>query len=328
MKVNEYLSAKRAAGEILEKKYKRASKKFPIATAIFCVLIAGMFFGATRIPKAPAENISPDSFAEYERSSLGNAVTNTLNNGIIADNGIGYTEDTAEGIKVVSSSGECLLPPDASNINITDKGAFFRDNSSISYCFMKYGESYKDDTNDKEPDTTGQIILGEPCGNCIITNNDTLYLIRFSKDSHVYSYDLNGKNEKEVISEPVRSFAVLENAIFYLDYNNSLVKLDREGNKIDSLDNVDKFYLNGDLFVQNNDRIIRLNLNNENGVVVTEGIDDLLGVINDSIYYMKDSKVFEADTDGRGEKVISQGKVFYDGVYINNGNVIAVGEDL
>ena len=365
MKVYEYLSSKRATGELLEKKHKKASKKFPLTTAVFCILIAGMLFGATKLPQNTTDVISPDSFTEYERSSLGNAVTNTLNNGIVADNELGYTEQTEEGIKIISKSGECLLPIDASNINITDKGVYFRDNNNIAYCFMKYNESYKDyykdegdkenaDVDNQESDTggsetsdveanpdpekdknpdkdktrIGQVILDVPCGNCIVSNNETLYVINFSKDSHVYSYDLNGRNESAVIDEPVRSFAVLENAIFYLDYNNTLAKVDENGDKEYSLEHVDKFYLNGDLFIQNNDKVIKLNLSNENGEVIAEGIEELLGAIDHSIYYSKNNKVFERDIASGDEKVISQGKNFYEGVYKNNGKVIAVGEDL
>lgn len=368
MKVNEYLSSKRAAGELLEKKYKKAAKKFPLTTAVFCILIGGMLFGATRLPQNASDVISTDSFVEYERSALGNAVINSLNNGVVADNALGYTEETEDGIKIVSKDGECLIPLDASNINITDKGVFFRDNSNISYCFLKYGESYKDyykDTSDDEVSddgstsnsseegvtdsdedsdaevTTdaasdkdkanviiGQVILDAPCGNCIVSNKDTLYLINFSKNSHVYSYDLNGKNEKEFIDEPVRSFAMLENATFYLDYDNILVKLNENGDREYSLEKIDKFYLNGDLFIQNNDKVIKLNLNNENGEIIAEGIEELLGVTDSSIYYSKDNKVYERDISGGNETVFSQGKNYYEGVYKNNGKVVAVGDDL
>ena len=355
MKVNEYLSSKKAAGELLEKKYKKASKKFPLTTILFCIIIGGLLFGATKLPQDSSEVIGSDSFIEYERTMLGNTITNTLNNGIVADNELGYSEETKEGIKVVCKNGECLLPLNSSNINITDKGVFFRDNDNIAYCFLKYGESYKDfikepeesKDNDSESSTNnekenedkavesdnksvaaGQIIFEEPCGNCVISNNDTLYLINFSKESHVYSYDLNGKNEKAIINEPVRSFAVLENAIFYLDYNNNLVKIDENGNKEYSLENVDKFYLNGNLFMQNNDKVISVNLNNESGEVIAEGIEELLGVTDTSIYYLKDNKVYERSIETGSEKVLTQGKTYYDGVYINNGNIIAVGEDL
>jgi hypothetical protein len=318
MKVYEYLSSKRAAGELLEKKYKKASKKFPFTTALFFILIAGLLFGATRFPQSTSEVISQGSFAEYERTSLGNAVINTLNNGIVADNESGYTEITGDGIRVIGKSGECLLPADASNINITEKGVFFRDNSNVVYSFLKYGESYEE---------TGQVIIDEPCGNCMIKDNN-LYVIRFSRDSHVYSFDLNGKNEKEVISEPVRAFVILDDSVFYLDYNNTLVKTDENGSKEYSLEKIDKFYLNGDLFIQNNDKVIKLNLNNENGTVVAEGIDELLGVTDSSIYYSKDNKVYEKEIDGSNEKVFSQGMNYYEGVYKNNGEVIAIGEEL
>lgn len=353
MKVNEYLSSKRAAGELLERKYKRASKKFPLTTILFCILIAGLLFGATKLPRDPSEAISSDSFMEYERTMLGNTVTNTLNNGIVADNALGHSEETDDGIKVIGKNGECLLPANSSNINITDKGAYFRDNDNIVYCFLKYGESYKDfykeedknidsdtengtednaEDSDKKADKksviAGQTIFEGPCGNCIVSNNNTLYMINFSKDSHVYSYDLNGKNGKEIINEPVRSFAVLENSIFYLDYNNNLVKLDDSGNKEYSLENVDKFYLNGNLFIQNNDKVVSVNLNNENGEVIADGIEELLGVTNSSLYYLKDNKVYERSIEGGNEKVLDQGKTYYDGVYNNNGNIIAIGEDL
>ena len=316
MKVFEYLSSKRASGDLLEKKYKRALKKLPLTTAVFCILIAGVIFGAAKFPQNTVDIISSDSFVEYERSALGNAVTNILNNGIVADNELGYTEKTEEGIKVVSKNGECLLPEDASNINITEKGVFYRDNTDITYCFVNYNAD------------ESKVILNDPCGNCIVANNSDLYVIKFSKDSHVCSYDLNGKNEKEVIDEPVRSFALLENNIFYLDYNNNLVKMDNEGNREYSLKNVDKFYLNGDLFIQNNDKVIRTNLNNENGEIIAEGIENLLGVTDKSIYYSRDGKVLERNIEDGKETVLSEGKDYYDGVYKNNGKVIAVGEDL
>ena len=365
MIVNEYLSSKNAEVELLKKRYIKATRKLPLTTILLVLAVAGLIFGATKVPQKTSDTISTDSFIKYERSSLGNAVINTLNNGIVADNELGYTEETKDGIKVISSKGETLLPVGSSNINITDKGVYFRDNNNIAYCFLKHGESYKDNYKDgvneesdiesetevsaesdtdndadngkentvekeasKEEVRIGQVILDEPCGNCIIADNSSLYLIKFSQNSHVYAYDLNGKNGKEVISEPVRSFAVIDNHIFYLNYDNVLIKQNKNGNKAYKIKNVDKFYLNGDMFIQNNDKVIKCNLNNENGEVLADGIDELLGVTDSSVYYLKDNKVNEKNISSGKESVFSQGNAFYEGVYKNNGKVIAVGEDM
>lgn len=89
--------------------------------------------------------------------------------------------------------------------------------------------------------------------------------------------------------------------------------------------NVVKFYFNGDIYVQNNNKIIEFNVNNHFPKEVATDVNELLGVDENNVYYTVKNKLYAQDIGSGEKKELSYNFDYYKGVYSINGKITALG---
>ena len=320
----------------IEKRKNRFKKKFMIFGIIFAVLIVGMI-GLNAITKnstynelknasandneaineiaSSLENVTyPDLFDKYENAYLGNKAINALNYGMLAENQYGYTTINENGETVLHNNGtENIITNEAiSQINIAKDMVVFRGADKKLY-------SCKYDGTDKK------VIVENKVGT-VVVSGDFIYYVDYSKANNLYRYSIKDKKIEPVIEADINKFIVIADNILYSDFSNKLM-LQNIGSTTPSWTNknVVKFYFNGDIYVQNNDKVIEFNVNNHFPKEVATNVNELLGVDENNVYYTAKNKLYAQDIESGEKKELSYKFDYYKGVYSINGKITALG---
>lgn len=320
----------------IEKRKNRFKKKFMIFGIIFAVLIVGMI-GLNAITKnstynelknasvndteainkiaSSLENVTyPDLFDKYENAYLGNKAINALNYGMLAENQYGYTTINENGETVLHNNGtENIIANEAiSQINITKDIVIFRGTDKKLY-------SCKYDGTDKK------VIIENNVGTVVVAG-DFIYYVDCSKANNLYRYSIKDKKIEPVIEADINKFIVIADSILYSDFSNKLM-LQNIGSTTPSWTdkNVVKFYFNGDIYVQNNNKIIEFNVNNHFPKEVATNVNELLGVDENNVYYTVKNKLYSQNIGSGEKKELSYNFDYYKGVYSINDKITALG---
>lgn len=338
--IGEYLAAQEAElqkkSEKAEKRKMRFKKKLKIFSIIFAAFVIIFFIinlftkdslynklkdakvtDAEAIAKIAGSDeaiVYPDLFDKYEAGYLGNKSMNSMNYGLIAENQYGYTSinENNEVVLHTKDNENIIATEQISQINIAKDLVIFRGADKKLY-------TCKHDGSDKKA------IVDDKVGTVLLVGDD-VYYVNYSKANNLYKYNMKNKKSKLVVKDDVKNFTIAADEILYLDYNNSLV-LQTVGFTTPTWTNSDvaKFYFNGDIYVQNNDKVIKFNLNNHFPEDVATGISELLGVDEQNVYYSVKGKLYSQNLSSGKKKELPYEFDYFKGVYSVNDTVIAFG---
>lgn len=322
--------------EKLEKRKNRFKKKLVIFSIIFGALVV-LLFGIDLITKdslynelkdvkiSDDENMNklasslsavayPDLFDKFEEGYLGNKSMNSINYGLVAENQYGYTSVNENGETILHKNGEenVIATEAVSHINISKDVVIFRGADKKLY-------TCKHDGNEKK------VIVNEKVGTAILSG-DVVYYVNYEKTNDLYKYNLKEKKSEIVFEADIKNFTIIADNILYLDYNNNLMLQDLTASTPSWTNaNVVKFYFNGDVFVQNNDKIIKFNLNNHYPEEIVSGVNEFLGVDENNVYYTVKNKLYSQKLVSGEKKELPFKYDYYKGVYSSNGKITALG---
>ena len=256
----------------------------------------------------------PDIFVKYEMGYLGNRSLNSLNYGLIAENQYGYTTINDNGETVFHGDrGEAVIATETiSQLHITKDVVIYRGADKKLY-------SCKHDGTNKK------LLVGDRVGSVALVG-DVVYYVNNSQAGNLYRYQLNDKVEEPVLEANVNQFVVLADYILYSDdsYHLTLQKIGGSTPSWTS-ENVAKFYFNGEVYVQNNDKIIKFNIRNHYPSVVATNVSELLGVDENAVYFTENNKLYAQNLVSKEKQELSYAYDYYKGVYSVNGKVTALG---
>lgn len=322
--------------EKIEKRKKRFKKKFFIFGIIFAVLLICTFAmdliskdsiykelkdvqvsdvdAINKIASSKEAVGYPDLFDKFETGYLGNKSMNSLNYGLIAENKYGFTYVNENGAVVFNKDNtETIIANEAiSQINIADRYIIFRGTDKKLYTCKHDGTEKTAIVNDK----VGTVVLA----------GDNIYYVNYTKSNDLYKYSLKDKKSELVFEADIKNFAIVADSVLYVDYANNLMLQDLTASTPSWTNhNVAKFYFNGYVFVQNNDKIVKFNLNNHFPEEVANGIDEFLGVDEDNIYYTVKNKLYSQSLNDGKKKELPYSFDYYKGVYSTNGKIVSLG---
>ena len=315
----------------VEKKNKSFRKRTFAFVGIFCIIVAGSsvthsFSNNTynrildgqgnidEIITSKGTLMSPEIYDVYEKNYLGNKSMNSQNYGFFAENQYGYTQIGENGtVKLIVDGTETSLP-DAyiSQINITNDKVIYKGRDK-----KIYSVSY--DGSDK------QVLVEDSVGEALLAGND-LYYTSYSKGGKLCKYGLITGENSSVIEENIKTFTISADTILYLDYDNNLTAANLSDlNKKWINKNVDKFYYNGDIFVQNNGKIIKFNLNNHYPKEIANNITELLGVDSKCVYYSVGNDLYSKNLQSSEKNKLEYSFGYFKGVFDVNNGIVALG---
>ena len=256
----------------------------------------------------------PDLYDKFEAGILGNNSINALNYGFVAENQYGYTSINAKGETLFHKDGvETVISTEAiSQINISKDLIVYKGLDKKLY-------SCKHDGTDQK------VIVNDKVGTAVLSG-EYIYYVNITKANNLYKYSLKEKKSELVLETEVKTFTIIADSILYLNYTNNLM--------LQALDsatytwtnaNVVKFYFNGEVYVQNNNKIIKFNLNNHFPEEIASDINELLGVDENFVYYTIKNKVYSQNLSNGEKKELPYKFDYYKGVYATNGQIIAMG---
>lgn len=258
----------------------------------------------------------PDLYDIYENISLGNKSLNSMNKGYYAENQFAYTSTTENGEYIIhfAENEATFSTEEVSHINLGKDFIVFRGNDKkVYYC--------------KIDGTEKNLLIDDKVGTVLLVENE-LYYVSLSKNYNLYKYNITEKNCVLVEDSAISNFTVAGNWILYQDFSNKLVAIKKDSGVTQwSHSNINKFYFNGDVIVQNNKKVIKFNLNNHFPEELANNVDLLLGADEKCIYYTADRKVYSQNikTGEKAELFAETG--VYDELYVVNNEVkIRVGE--
>lgn len=322
--------------EKIEKRKKRFKKKLLIFGIIFAVLVVGTFaidlitkdslyndLKDAKITDTEAINKIagslqameyPDLFDKFEEGYLGNKSMNSINYGLVAENQYGYTSVNENGETILHNNGKesVIATEQISQINIAKDVVIFRGaDKKLFTC--------KHDGTDKK------VIVNDKVGTAILSG-DTVYYVNNGKSNDLYRYSLKDNKSELAVEADIKNFIVLADNILYMDYANNL-KLQPIDSTTPSWTtaNVVKFYFNGEVYVQNNDKVIKFNLKNHFPEDVAEGVNELLGVDENNVYYTVKNRLYSQKLDDGEKKELSYNFDYYKGIYSSNDKITALG---
>lgn len=322
--------------EKLEKKKKRFKKKFLIFAIIFGVLVLGSLGidlatkdslyndlkdanitdseAITKIAGSLEAVSYPDLFDKFEAGYLGNKSLNSLNYGLIAENQYGYTSINENGETLLRSNGKetIIATEQISHVNIAKDFVVFRGADKKLYTCRYDG-------------TDKKVIVNDKVGTAVLSG-DSIYYVNYTKSNDLYKYNIKDKKSELVCEADIKNFTIVADSILYMDYSNNLMLQSLTSTTPAwTQTNVVKFYFNGDVFVQNKDKIVKFNLNNHYPEDVASGINEFLGVDENNVYYTLKNKLYSQNLDSGEKKELSYNFDYYKGVYSANGKITALG---
>jgi len=261
---------------------------------------------------ANSNNIK-EVYSQYETVHLGNSSLNSLNYGLLASNENGYISinENNETILNANESENIIATGVISQINIADDYVFYRGKDKKLYASQHNG--------------VGKNLIIDKKIATVLLVGDEIYFVDYG-DNKLYKCDLTGNNIQLVLDAEVKTFTIVGNLILYLDYSHNLYLYDMNNSSLKwKNENVFKFYFNGKVYVQNNDKIICFNINNCFAKEIVSGITEFFCVNKDSIYYTIGNKLYSQNLDTGTVQELGYNFKYYKGVYVVNDNLIVFG---
>ncbi|WP_040660725.1 DUF5050 domain-containing protein [Oscillibacter ruminantium] len=254
-----------------------------------------------------------DLYSKYENAYLGNRGFHSLNYGLLAENQYGYTCLNENNQTVLNANGkETIVNTEPiSQVNIANNKVIYRGADRKLYSSNYDG-------------TEKANIVNDNVGTVLLVGKD-IYYVNYSKGNNLYKYSLEGQEPALVLEANIKTFTIVADTILYLDYSNNLYLTSFQGVNKWTLANVNKFYFNGRVYVQNNDKVISFNLNKHYPKDVISGITELLGVDEENLYYSIEDKVYAHNLSTGKTLELPYAFDYYKGVYNINGEDIAIG---
>jgi len=322
--------------EKIEKRKKKFKKRFKIFSIIFILLFAVIFLvdlikkdnlynelknaeitdaeAMAKIANSPEAIMHLDLYDKFEAAYLGNKSMNSMNYGLIAENQYGYTSINENNEVILHKNGKdtVISKEPISQINLAKDLVIFRGADKKLY-------ACKDDGSDKK------VIIDDKVGTVLLVGDD-LYYVNYSKSNNLYKHNLKSAKSEVIIEEGVKNFTIAANTVLYINYDNKLSARTIGSTTYSWSDNnVEKFYFNGEVYVQNNDKIVKFNLNNHFPETIAIGISELLGVDKENVYYRIKNNVYSHNLTTAERKELSFNYNYYKGVYSVNNDIIALG---
>lgn len=344
VKISDYLSSEEEKIEKLRDKNAARAKKFKKRTLIFAACFVVVIAGAAIISPIMERNaydsyknleasdteqialIADDDemisdstlFEKYEESCLGNACNNSLNGGLIVDNYYGYSVLSDDGtVKIIAQKGSFeLAEKNADCINLTEQKVYYRKSDDHKFYSCDY-----DGKNE-------QVVFDGECGQCIIDREQYVYFLNYENNSCLERINLSEGNKETVVDNAVKGFLILGDKFIYQDYFNTLYRCSIDGMLENTIDNVDKFYYNGDIVVQNNDKVVTYNLTEGTTTELAQGVDELLGADKKNIYVSQKGKANAISLKDGANTTLLSGYDFYYGAFSANKKTIILGGEL
>lgn len=336
-----YLNEQEAEYYKRAKKIEKRKKRFKIKLVIFSAIFVGLI-AICLIYSSVAENVlyndlketnisdveaiskiassetaiaHYDLFDKYEAGYLGNSSLNSMNYGLIAENQYGYTsinDDNEVVLHTFNGQDNVISTEPISQINIAENLVIYRGTDKKLYTCNIDG-------------TEKNLIVDNKVGTVLLVGED-IYFVNYSKSNNLYKYNLKEQKSVVVLEADIKNFTVAANKLLYLDNSNTLYA-QTIGATFPSWtnSNVAKFYFNGDIYVQNNDKIIKFNLNNHFPKNIADGVNEFLGVDEDNIYYTINDKLYSQSLSDGKKTPLSYEFDYYKGVYSANGVITALG---
>ena len=219
------------------------------------------------------------AFQHFEELCLGNSNCLSQTFGLYCyKNGI-ECEATNNQLVIKDRGNDVVVSnSDVSYINIGNDCIYYRSNND------RYIYSYSLETSEIT------VVINEQVRQTLL-DNDKLYYIRMS-DKVLCVYHITEDTVSHVLEDNtgIRSFALLGNAILYLDNENNLALRDIPSGYTSIIQkDVDQFIYNGSVILQKNGKIYRLSLGNSKIQQITSENSVLVGCSYNSIFYTNPS---------------------------------------
>ena len=186
---------------------------------------------------------------------------------------------------------ECEATKNKFVVSVKEKRVFVS-NSDVSYINIGKNRVYYRQNHDRRiysyslVTEESSIVINEQVRQSLL-DNDKLYYIRMS-DNALCVYHITEDTVSEVLEDNtgIRSFALLGNAILYLDNENNLVLKDLSSGNISVIQkDVDQFIYNGSIIIQKNGKIYRMSLGKSKAQVISSEESVLVGCSYNSIFF-------------------------------------------
>ena len=297
---------------------KTNKKKFTAIIIMMLIFILGIFFAVTKYSNKIHYNNTPIN---------GNTTGNLNNSGTFCErDGILYFCNTYDNNSLYSynpDNGNCKKLSDGPVRSINADSHYIYFVREISDSQETFGIStaafrglYRMDLNGKKK----TCLHNGGVGNAQLINNK-LFFQNYSNEYgfRLYSIEINGKNEKEVLQEAVNPTGYYENSLIYCNANenHNVVKMNPETEKTETVYEGNCYFpIIQDNFlyfmdVENNYSLARVNLDtNEKTTLTTERLDTY-NLYGDTIFYqVSDSErpcLKRMKTDGSNIELIELG---------------------
>ena len=121
-------------------------------------------------------------------------------------------------------------------------------------------------------------------GEIIATHNKIFYIDKDNFDS-LYVFNIESSSVQKLIETPISQFALYGEYIFFLDKDEKIIRYSLNNGKQDMVaDNIQRFFLSGDIIAQNERQIIQIKLSDYSYSIVLEDAF-LLGADTQFIYF-------------------------------------------
>ncbi len=254
-----------------------------------------------------------DLYEKYEAACLGNKGSHAMNYGLLAENQYGYISMSGQKETILNVKGKetILSKKPISQINITSDSVIYRGADKKLY-------------KSRHDGSKKTVIVEDKVGTVLSVGQD-VYFVNYTEENNLYKYNLKEEKLACVLKEDIKTFTVAADTILYLDYENCLHSVSLDGAPHWTLDQVDKFYFNGRIFVQNNDKVISFNLNKHDPKDVVSGVSELLGVDAETVYYSVKNKVYAYNMSEDKTTELPYSFDYFKGVYKIDGKIIVLG---
>ena len=183
-------------------------------------------------------------YMKFENNCIGNTNNNLLSFGNYARKKNIVCKSSDKTYLITNDNEKIILENSSSYINIMENEIFFRNDSDRKI----YKYSLKDNITKCEIDAN--------CGEMVVTKRGIYYIDYSTELLNYYSFQTNGT--KYVIDSKVLSFAVAGESLFVLT-NDKKLELITSNNFIKHItEGVDKFFYNGNIYIQKNSSIYRI----------------------------------------------------------------------
>ena len=345
IKLSEYLASEEDALTKLREQDSARAKKFKKRTILFVICFVAILGGAALatpllqnntydnymdmkdtdadqiVQITQEENLISDGslFKKYEMACLGNTCNNHLNGGLIAESAYCYSTIAQGGAaRLAGNFGTRSIPEkNVDCINLTKDKVYYRNKEDHKFYSRDYSMKGKP-----------VLIIDKDCAQCLVYLDQYVYFLNYENNTSLDRLDLQSGKIETVVDNAVKGFAVIGDNYIYQDYFNTLRKCDLSGNVLNTIDNVDKFYINGNLIIQNNDKIIEVNLEEDTTQELIEGVDELLGADEEKIYFTQKGKAIARSLKDGSYETLAQGHDYYYGAFSANGKITIPGGEL